>query len=175
MDKVLTELKGFVSVLGKPFHLLTVIMFVVTTAVLYLTYIHTVFKKEYLNYTLLGVEFVILMGLTIIISFKANDFDEKAIERGKASVKELENHKAMLAINSEKERAILEKDKEREVVIGEATQKIREWIANPPQETQKRNYPYNYGVKLEYKVTPTGVKSVFLHVEGRPTEKYRLN
>jgi hypothetical protein len=175
MDKVLTELKGFVSVLGKPFHLLTAIMFVVTTVVLYLTYTHKVFEKEYMNYTLLGVEFVILMGLTVVISFKANDFDAKAMERGKESLKELEDHKSMLATNLEKEKAVLEKDKEREVVIGEVTQKIREWITNPPQETQKRKYPFNYGVELEYKVTPTGIKSAILHVEGRPPERYRLN
>ena len=62
-----------------------------------------------------------------------------------------------------------------EVQIGKVMEKIQEWKANPPTNIQNGKYPYNYEVELEIKTTEKGAKYAILHVEGRPSKKYRLN
>ena len=167
--------KEIISILGKPNNLLTFVWYVSMSSVIFGLLKNPIFDNKLYDYLIPFGVFVVMAIVGILFSIRAKKENrELEIERGLLE-KDMEDHKAMLANNSEKEKAMLEKDKERELVIGEVTQKIREWIANPPQDTQKRKYPFNYGVELEYKVTPTGIKSAILHVEGRPPERYRLN
>lgn len=167
--------KEIISILGKPNNLLTFVWYVSMSGVIFGLLKNPIFDNKLYDYLIPFGVFVVMAVVGILLSIRAKKENrELDIERG-IREKDLEDHKTILATNLEKEKAMLEKDKERNVVIGEATQKIREWIANPPQETETRKYPFNYGVELEYKVTPTGVKSAILHVEGRPAKRYRLN
>jgi hypothetical protein len=170
MLETVSSVKGFlsISILSKRFHLFVGIWIITCVGGLFWLSKTSLFEEGWMKYAIGVGLFPVCLSILFYLATKSHKeklehmMDEQDIL--KEGEKETKKFDADLAYQ----------DKQQEQ-IGEVMAKIREWVDNPPNEIRNREYPYNYGVKLEYKMTKTGVKSAILHVEGRPTEKYRLN
>jgi hypothetical protein len=160
MSEAVNGVKGFVTIFGKPLHLLVCILGTILVGSIMWVFSHPIFDEMVWNYCVIAGLLFLLVPIILFVSLKAGKKEEEAFDR----------QQRVLAEN-EKE---IHRFREQEASIAEAVKMIREWKELPPPDNKKGFYPYGNGVKLEYKVTSSGKKSAILHVEGRPTEKFRL-
>lgn len=162
MDKMFTEMKAIVSILGKPYHLMTLAFYVLMGVVMFMTYKQSPFKEVYWNYSLILGEFVCFMFLIHYSSSKASDYDVEAEKRAKDYAKELDEHKTILADQTVKQ-----------AIIKEATDKVMSWSANPTVGVPMGKFDQGYGISIEVKVLQT-CKYAFVRDNGRQITKAKL-
>lgn len=162
------DVQGFISIFGKPYYLVIALWFIGVTGGIVWILKNPIFNKVEHNQILIVILFLIAAIVGVPLSIKAKREDLKVAKekelRAKEDAKELEEYKFNLSI----------KEKQDEV-IGEAKKVLRDWISNPPQGTKTHSLPYNYNVKLVYKVMPTGTKYGLLFVDGVRKEREKLS
>lgn len=159
IEQITKSTAGFLSILTKKYQLMIVMLIIIGGTLSWFVWTSEL-TTTYRFLVVLGI-LAIVVSLTIFLSGLALKEDTRVS-------REQDLHTAQHT-------AQINRDLVRDAMITEASSKIREWQKNPPPDDEKGVYPYGNGVDLELKVMPSGIKYAYLHIEGQPKQKYKLN